>query len=139
MASIFSKIIAGDLPGNFIWRDDKVVAIMTIAPIRAGHVLVIPVDEIDHWDDMPAALANHCLDVSRSIAKAMKSVYDCRRVSLQIVGLEVPHTHLHLVPINTMDDTSFAKASQASPDDLAQEARRLREALTAMGVSAVTD
>lgn len=139
MASIFSKIIAGELPGNFIWRDDKVVAILTIAPICPGHTLVLPVREIDHWDDMPAELAHHCLDVSRSIAKAMKRVYDCRRVSLQIVGLEVPHTHLHLVPINSMEDTSFARARQASPDELAREAGRLREALTTMGISAVTD
>ena len=72
MASIFSKIIEGELPGHFIWRDDRAVAIMTIAPICPGHVLVIPTAEIDHWDDMPTELAAHCVDVARSITKAIK-------------------------------------------------------------------
>ncbi len=134
MPSIFSRIIDGELPGHFIWRDEKAVAIMTIAPICAGHVLVIPIEEIDHWDDMPEALANHCLSVARKISKAQKAVYDCQRVSLQIVGLEVPHTHLHLVPINSMADANFANASQADAESLAREAQRLREVLGTQGL-----
>ena len=139
MASIFSKIIAGELPGHFIWRDDKAVAIMTIAPICPGHVLVIPIEEVDHWDDMSADLSTHCMEVARSVTKALKSVYDCNRVSLQIVGLEVPHTHLHLVPINSMDDVSFGKARQAAPEALAQEAAKLRAALKKLGYAAVAE
>ena len=134
MPSIFSRIIDGELPGHFIWRDEKAVAIMTIAPICAGHVLVIPIQEIDHWDDMPEELANHCLSVARKICKAQKTVYDCQRVSLQIVGLEVPHTHLHLVPINSMADANFANAAQADADTLAGEAKRLREVLGTQGL-----
>ncbi|MFT5576635.1 MAG: histidine triad (HIT) family protein [Bermanella sp.] len=137
MASIFSMIIAGEIPGHFVWRDKQAVAIMTIAPICAGHVLVIPVAEVDHWDDMPAELISHCLEVSRRITKAMKTVYACKRVSLQIVGLEVPHTHLHLIPINSMEDTSFAKAKQAAPEELVHEAERLRAALKGMGATGV--
>lgn len=139
MASIFSKIIGGELPGHFIWRDDKAVAIMTIAPICPGHVLVIPLEEVDHWDDMAPELATHCLDVARSITKAIKSVYDCKRVSLQIVGLEVPHTHLHLVPLNSMEDANFTRAQQATPEELAREAERLRAALKNLGVAAVAE
>lgn len=139
MASIFSRIIDGELPGHFIWRDDRAVAIMTIAPICPGHVLVIPTAEIDHWDDMPPELAAHCVDVARSITKAIKSVYDCSRVSLQIVGLEVPHTHLHLVPINSMEDASFSRAQQAAPEELAGEAAKLRAALKAAGNAAVAE
>ncbi len=139
MASIFSMIIAGKIPGHFVWRDERAVGIMTIGPICKGHVLVIPVEEIDHWDDMPAELANHCLDVSRTITKAIKTVYECKRVSLQIVGLEVPHAHVHLVPINSMEDISFARAKQAEPEELAHEAERLRVALKAMGASGVAD
>ena len=135
MSTIFSKIIQGELPGHFVWRDEQAVAIMTIAPICPGHLLVIPVEEVDHWDDMSAELSNHCMTVARHIAKAIKSVYACERVSMQIVGLEVPHTHLHLVPINTMEDISFAKARQAEPEALAKEAGRLRDALTAAGFS----
>lgn len=133
-ASIFSKIIAGDIPGHFVWRDDKAVAIMTIGPICPGHLMVIPVEEIDHWDDLPEALANHCLSVARTLAKALKAVYGCRRVSLQIVGLEVPHTHLHLVPIDKLEDANFANARPADSDELAAEAEKIRRQLAVMGL-----
>jgi len=131
MASIFSKIIAGELPGHFVWQDDDCVAIMTIQPIKPGHILVIPKEEIDHWDDLPEALSAHLLAVSRKLAKAQKRVYQCRRVSLQIVGLEVPHTHLHLVPIDEMRDVDFAEAEMADAASLAAEAEKIREALAA--------
>lgn len=132
MASIFSKIIAGELPGHFVWQDDHCVAIMTIQPIHPGHVLVIPREEIDHWDDLPAALSAHLMTVSATLAKALKQSYACRRVSLQIVGLEVPHTHLHLVPINAMQDVDFSRAAMAEPDALAAEAEKIRSALAAI-------
>lgn len=131
MASIFSKIIAGELPGHFVWQDDDCVAIMTIQPIKPGHILVIPKEEIDHWDDLPEALSAHLLAVSRKLAKAQKRVYQCRRVSLQIVGLEVPHTHLHLVPIDEMRDIDFAGAEMADAASLAAEAEKIREVLAA--------
>ena len=133
MSSIFSKIIAGELPGHFVWRDDRVVAFMTIAPIVPGHLLVVPVEEIDHWDDMPEKLANHCLGVARTIARAQKAVYGCQRVALQIIGLEVPHTHLHLVPINAMEDTDMSRAKMAEAEALAEEAEKLRAELSAKG------
>ncbi|MBB3046102.1 histidine triad (HIT) family protein [Litorivivens lipolytica] len=133
MSSIFSKIIAGELPGHFVWRDDRVVAFMTIAPIVPGHLLVVPVEEIDHWDDMPEKLANHCLGVARVISRAQKAVYGCQRVALQIIGLEVPHTHLHLVPINTMEDTDITRAKMAEADALAAEAEKLRAELVDKG------
>ena len=129
MSSIFSKIIAGELPGHFVWRDEQTVAFMTIAPIVPGHLLVVPVQEIDHWDDLPVDLANHCFAVARSITKAQKSVYDCQRVALQIIGLEVPHTHLHLIPINTMDEANIARAKPAEAAELAAEADKMRAAL----------
>lgn len=129
MSSIFSKIIAGELPGHFVWQDDHAVAIMTIEPIVAGHLLVIPRQEVDHWDDLPEALTNHLMAVSKRLAKALKKVYQCKRVSLQIVGLEVPHTHLHLVPINAMTDSYFGNAKAASTEELAAEAARIRDAL----------
>ncbi len=131
MASIFSKIISGDLPGHFVWQDEQCVAIMTIQPIKPGHLLVVPRSEIDHWDDMPDSLSAHILAVSSKLAKALKQVYSCRRVSLQIVGLEVPHTHLHLVPIDEMRDIDFSRAAMADSDALAAEAAKIRAALTA--------
>ena len=131
MASIFSKIINGELPGHFVWQDDSCAAIMTIQPIKPGHLLVIPRDEVDHWDDLPEALSAHLMAVSAKLAKALKHAYKCRRVSLQIVGLEVPHTHLHLVPIDEMCDIDFAKAEMADAESLAAQADKIRQALAA--------
>ncbi|MBD2859157.1 HIT family protein [Spongiibacter sp. KMU-158] len=129
MSSVFSMIIKRELPGHFVYEDDLAIGIMTIAPIVPGHVLVIPKEEIDHWDDLPAELMAHLFAVSKTIAKAQKQVYQSERVSLQIVGLEVPHTHLHLVPINTLSDADFSGASMAEQSALAAEAEKIRQAL----------
>ncbi|MFT4918926.1 MAG: histidine triad (HIT) family protein [Zhongshania aliphaticivorans] len=131
MSTLFTKIIQGELPGHFVWEDEQAVAIMTIAPIQAGHVLVIPRQEVDHWDDLPEALAAHLMAVSQTIAKAIKKAFSCQRVSMMIIGLEVPHTHLHLVPINTMEDANFGNAKMAEQEDLAVAAAKIRAALAA--------
>lgn len=130
MTSVFSKIIDRELPGHFVFEDDQAVAIMTIAPVMPGHVLVIPKEEIDHWDDVPDDLMTHLMAVSRKLAKAMKAVYQCQRVSMQIIGIEVPHTHLHLIPINEIADADFAKAAMAEADQLAAEAEKIRQAMS---------
>lgn len=135
MASVFSMILAGEIPGHFVWKDDKSFAIMTIQPVREGHVLVIPREEIDHWDDVPADLAAHLMLVSQRIAKGIKAAYPCKRVGMAIVGLEVPHTHLHLYPIDQMSDFSFANARGSSAEALADAAARIRAALVAEGCS----
>ncbi len=130
MTSVFSKIIDRELPGHFVFEDDQAVAIMTIAPVMPGHVLVIPKEEVDHWDDVPEVLMTHLMTVSRKLAKAMKEVYQCQRVSMQIIGIEVPHTHLHLIPINEIADADFAKAAMAEADQLAAEAEKIRQAMS---------
>ena len=132
MSTLFSKIIQREIPGHFVWEDEQAVAIMTIAPIQAGHVLVIPRQEVDHWDDLPDALAAHLMSVAKSIAKALKQAFVCERISMMIVGLEVPHTHLHLVPINTMADANFGNAKMAEQADLAAAADKIRSALAAV-------
>ncbi|WGL17387.1 HIT family protein [Microbulbifer bruguierae] len=133
MASIFTQIINGDLPGHFVWRDERAVAIMTIAPVKPGHCLVIPVEEIDHWDDVPADLSAHLMEVAANVAKAQKKVYSPKRVGVMVAGIEVPHTHYHLVPINEIADLDFSLQQQTEPEVLAAEAARLREALTELG------
>jgi histidine triad (HIT) family protein len=130
VTSVFSKIIDRELPGHFVFEDDQAVAIMTIAPVMPGHVLVIPKEEVDHWDDVPESLMTHLMAVSRKLAKAMKEVYQCQRVSMQIIGIEVPHTHLHLIPINEIADADFAKAAMAEADQLAAEAEKIRQAMS---------
>jgi histidine triad (HIT) family protein len=133
MASIFTRIINGELPGYFVWKDDVAVALMTIQPIREGHVLVIPRAEIDHWDDLPAATASHLMGISQQIAKAMKTVYPCTRIGLIIAGLEVPHTHVHLLPIDEFSDLSFAAARPAAAETLRANAEQIRSALRHLG------
>ena len=115
MASVFSQIIAGDIPGHFVWQDDLCVAFMTIAPIREGHVLVVPRDEINHWHDLPDPLALHLMSIAKKIAKAVQAAYPAERVGLMIAGLEVPHTHIHLMPVDTMADMDFTRAIMSEP------------------------
>lgn len=115
MASIFTQIINGDIPGTFIHQDEQCVAIMTIQPLREGHVLVIPKLEVDHWYDMEDDLTSHLMLVSKKIAQALKIAYPCERVGMMIAGLEVPHTHVHLVPVDTMDDFDMSALSFAEP------------------------
>lgn len=133
MASVFTMIMEGKIPGNFVWKDDKAVAILTIQPIRQGHVLVIPREEIDQWSDLPLDLAAHLMQVSHHIANALKVAYPATRVGLMIAGLEVPHTHIHLVPMDSMDDLSFEFARNADSALLGATAEKIREVLQTEG------
>ncbi len=111
MPTVFTRIIEGDIPGTFVWRDDRCVAFMSINPLRPGHVLVVPRKEVDHWLDCPPDLVNHLMGVSREIGAAIQEVYRPAKVGLMIAGLEVPHLHIHLVPIDTVTDLDFAHAA----------------------------
>lgn len=133
MASIFTKILAGELPGHFIWKDEACFSILTIQPIRAGHLLVIPNTEVNHWDDVPPAMAAHLMHVAQQLAKGIKAVVPCKRVGVTVIGLEVPHTHIHLIPIDSMADMDFSMQRPAAAEDLAAMAARLRLALVAAG------
>ena len=134
MPTLFTRIIDGEIPGRFVWRDDRAVVFLTIAPITPGHVLVVPIDEVDHWVDLPAELAAHLMEVARQVGRAQMAAFSPRRIGMLIAGLEVPHCHLHLVPIDTEADLSFARADH-SPDPAALDdaAARLRAALRDQG------
>jgi histidine triad (HIT) family protein len=86
MATVFTRIIAGELPGTFVWRDERCVAFMSINPIATGHALVVPVEEIDHWLDGPADLVTHLFEVTRSIGLAQHEAFGCERVGVIIAG-----------------------------------------------------
>lgn len=133
MASVFTLIMEGKIPGNFVWKDDKAVAFLTIQPIRQGHVLVVPREEIDQWSDLPVDLAAHLMQVSHKIANGLKVAYPATRVGLMIAGLEVPHTHIHLVPMDSMDDLSFAFAKSEDGAVLKQTADKIRAVLVEQG------
>ncbi|MFC3284488.1 HIT family protein [Litchfieldella rifensis] len=129
MASIFTRIIQKELPGHFVWEDEQCVAIMTLNPMKPGHVLVIPRQEIDHWDDLPLELSAHLMAVSQKLAKALKQAFPCARVGILVVGLEVPHVHIHLVPLDRMQDIRVEGLAQAEAEELAAAAAKIREAL----------
>lgn len=140
MASVFTRIINGDLPGHFVWSDDTCVAFLSINPITNGHTLVVPRAEVDHWLDLDANTASHLTAVSHHIGKAIENVWAPNRVGLMIAGFEVPHTHLHVLAINNMGDMSFANAA-ATVDhgELAGFADSIRAALTKAGHAEAAD
>jgi histidine triad (HIT) family protein len=134
MPSLFTRILDGELPGRFVWKDEVCFAILTVNPIRPGHVLVIPRQEIDDWLDLPDAGRDHLMATAQVIGRAVKSVFQSVKVGVAIVGLEVRHVHLHLIPISAPEHMEFARADK-SPDPAALDdaAERLRAALTSMG------
>ena len=107
MASIFTRIIDGELPGNFVWKDDHCVAFLSNRPLRPGHTLVVPRLEIDHWLDLEADLLAHLISTAQTIGRAQMAVFKPARIGLILVGLEVPHVHFHVVPIDGPHDLDF--------------------------------
>jgi histidine triad (HIT) family protein len=123
MATVFTRIIDGELPGRFVWRDDRCVSFLSINPLQHGHALVVPVVEIDHWLDVDPDLNTHLVSVSQRIGRAQQEAFSPARVGLMIAGLEVPHVHLHVVPINSVHDLDFANAER-DPDPAAMDDAR---------------
>ncbi len=111
MTTIFTRIIRGEIPGTFVYKDKACVAFMSINPMADGHVLVIPRDEVDHWVDLSPYMATHLFEVSHRISKALQKAFPCERVGLIIAGYEVNHCHIHLIPTNNMSQLSFANAA----------------------------
>ena len=140
MPTIFTKIIEGEIPGTFVWRDDECVAFMSINPLRDGHVLVVPRAEIDHWLDCPSDLRDHLMGVSQAIGRAIQKIHNPVKVGLMIAGLEVPHLHIHVVPIDGVRDLDFANAaSSVDREVLREQAESISDALTSMGADGVAD
>ena len=137
MASLFTRIIGGELPGRFVWRDERAVGFLTIAPIATGHTLVVPVAEVDHWVDLDPDLAAHLMVVAQAVGRAQMAAFAPRRIGLIVAGLEVPHAHLHVIPIESEADLDFGRADPSPADaDLEDAAERLRGALRAAGHAA---
>lgn len=140
MATIFTRIIDGEIPGTFVWKDAEVVAFLSINPLSHGHTLVVPRQEIDYWLDLDPALAAHLMTVAQSIGKAQQRAFACQRVGLIIAGFEVPHTHLHVIPANSMADLDFANAAtEPDFDALAAAATAIRAALRELGYDEVSE
>jgi histidine triad (HIT) family protein len=140
MPSIFTRIIDGELPGRFVWRDDRCVAFLSINPLRPGHVLVVPREEVDHWLDLDPSLLDHVMHVAQKVGTALQDAYQPEKVGLMLAGLEVPHVHVHLVPIEGLADMDFANAD-TDPDAgaLDEAAQKVRGALRSAGHAEVAD
>lgn len=138
MPTLFTRIIEGEIPATFVWRDDEVVAFMSIEPLRRGHTLVVPVQEVDHWLDCPAPLFDRLMEVSQTIGKAIHAVFGSAKVGLMVAGLEVPHLHLHVVPMNGVGDLDFGNVEGiAERDELDEAADAIRHMLRQMGATGV--
>ncbi len=116
MASIFSKIVKGEIPAYKVAENDKFLAFLDIFPLAKGHTLVIPKQEIDYIFDIDDELLGEYMIFAKKVAKAIEKVIPCERVGVAVVGLEVPHAHIHLIPINNVDDINFAKPKLKLPE-----------------------
>jgi len=119
--TIFSKIIAGEIPSYKIAENEHFFAFLDIFPLREGHVLVVPKTEVDNLFDLPAEYLSEMLLFARPIAKAIEKAFDCNRCGISVIGLEVPHAHVHLVPINSANDLNFTQAKHKASEEFLKE------------------
>jgi histidine triad (HIT) family protein len=129
MPSIFTRIVNREIPAHILREDDDFLAFLDVRPIRAGHTLVIPKPEIDDVFDLPDELLSRLFVFARPVANAIRETTGAQRVGAAILGIEVPHAHVHLVPIDEIGDLDFRKARPADDADLAAMAERIRSAL----------
>ena len=128
MATIFKKIIDREIPGHIVAEDDQYIAFLDINPLKEGHTLVVPKVEVDYVFDLDHQTLAGLFSFSKRVAKAIKSVIDCERVGVSVIGLEVPHAHVHLIPINSMDDMNFANMKLSfSKEEMVSMASKIKE------------
>ena len=129
MPTLFTKIIAGEIPCAKVYEDDQCLSFLDIRPINPGHALVIPKQEVDYIFDVEDELLQHLMVVAKKVAKAIEANVECKKVGVIVAGLEVPHAHIHLVPINGIGDINFANAKPATPEELNALADKIRAKL----------
>ncbi|MFP6564003.1 MAG: HIT family protein [Myxococcota bacterium] len=140
MTTLFSRIIEGELPARFVWKDDICVAFLSIAPLKPGHTLVVPRAEVDHWIDLPTSAMMHLSRVAQCVGRAIQDEWQPTKVGTTILGLEVPHVHIHVVPIWEPRDLDFDNAdANAREADLDEAALRLRAAIRRRGHTEASD
>jgi histidine triad (HIT) family protein len=130
MSSIFTRIILGEIPAYKVAENDDFIAILDVFPLVEGHVLVIPKKEIDNIFNIEPEKLQQLFGFSQTIAKAIEASYDCKKVGMAVIGLEVPHAHIHLLPINEAGDINFTKPKlQLSADQLMNIQEKIKQAL----------
>ena len=128
--SIFTKIIHREIPGHIVAETDRAIAFLDIRPLMKGHTLVVPKQEVNYYFDLEEDLYDELNRFARQVAIGLKQAIPCERIATAVIGLEVPHAHIHLIPINTMDDANFSRPKLQLPDDeMAQIAERIRAEL----------
>jgi histidine triad (HIT) family protein len=134
MPTIFSRIIAGELPANLVWKDELCVGFLSNRPLKPGHTLVVPRLEVDHWLDLEPELLAHLTSVAQTIGRAQMAVFKPTRIGLVLVGLEVPHVHFHVVPIRNPHDLNFDNQDpNPDPGMMVRAGDSLREQLRKLG------
>ena len=126
MASIFTKIIKGEIPSYKVYEDESYYAFLDINPNALGHTLCIPKIEVDKIFDLDDETYNGLMIFSKKIAKALKKAVDCKRVGISVIGLEVPHVHVHLIPINKMEDMSFNSKIKLNDDEFVNVMEKIK-------------
>ena len=136
MSTLFTRIINGEIPGRFVWKDSDVVAFLTIAPITPGHTLVVPREEVDSWTHASPELLGKVMDVAQKIGKVQEDLYDAKRVGVLMEGFEVDHLHVHVWPAYSMADFVVHNVDH-NPDPAVMEATagKLRAALRSAGLA----
>ncbi len=129
MSTIFSRIIAGEIPGHKIAEDDDFIAFLDVNPNKPGHTLVVPKKEVNNLWDNSAGMLSKVLVFAQPIAKAIEAAFDCNRCGLSVVGIEVPHTHLHLIPITTSKDLWLGGEKEQNQMPLEEAQQRILAAL----------
>jgi histidine triad (HIT) family protein len=129
MASIFSRIIAGEIPCHKIAENDQYFAFLDVFPCAVGHVLVVPKQEIDYLFDLSDELYAGLMTFAKQIEPAIRKAIPCKRVGVAVIGLEVPHAHVHLIPMNSMNDMNFNHKLKLSQEELAKTAAKIRSFL----------
>ena len=129
MPSIFTRIIRGEIPCHKVAEDDHFLAFLDINPLREGHTLVIPKVEVDKFFDLPIDVLSGIMPFSQSVARKIAKVMPCDRIGVSVIGLEVPHAHVHLIPINSIRDMDFSKPKlKFSPEEFTVIAERIKNA-----------
>ena len=140
MPTIFTQIIEGRLPARFVWKDDRCVVFLSNRPLRPGHSLVVPREEVDHWIDLDAATLDHLSEVAQAIGRAQMAGFNPERIGLMLAGLEVPHCHFHVVPIRGLHDLDFGNQDyDPEPGMMDEAAETIRTELRRLGYAQVSD
>jgi len=130
MPSIFTKIVKGEIPSYKVYEDKNFLAFLDINPLKKGHTLVIPKKEVDYIFDIDSKEYQNLWNTAKKIALSMKKVIECNRISIVVMGLEVPHAHIHLIPLDSMQDIDFSQPKlNISNDEMVQIANRINKSI----------